>query len=120
MAKFETQIRMRCPVCGMVVWQNTLNAHHDFEMLTQQKIGRRSWRWKRKVDSLGQGARAFKVLLAHRLRQIAARLEREAQTEGYSSMSVARSATEMNVLRSPLTRNATRLGLTSSGVISAM
>jgi DNA-directed RNA polymerase specialized sigma54-like protein len=78
MAKNEVQLRIRCPVCGMVSWQNTLNAHHEFELLYQQKIGWRKWKWLRQIDPKGKAARELKVLLALRLRQIADRLEREA------------------------------------------
>jgi hypothetical protein len=109
MAKFETQFRMRCPVCGMVVWQNTLNAYHDFEMLSQQKVARRKWKWIRNLDPRGEAVRLFKMLLAMRLRLIADRLEKEARAAVFSSTSLDRFATETTVSRLPLTMPVERL-----------
>jgi len=108
--------RMRCPVCGMVVWQKRVNTQQNFEILGQQSFGRGKLRWLRHLDPRGEAVRIFKLLLARRLRQIADRLEREARSKAYISTSVERCATVMNVLRSPLTSNAERLGSTSSVV----
>jgi len=87
----------------MVTWQNTLNAYHDFELLTQQKIGRRKWKWLRKRDDLGQAARVLRLLLAKRLRQIAERLEAEALRFGQTSAVKLVSATNVSPLLSEKT-----------------
>jgi hypothetical protein len=94
----EVQLRIRCPVCGMVSWQNTLNRKHEFEFLTQQKVGGRTWRWLRNLDPRGQATKVFKLLLARRLRQIAERLELEATREEYTLTSVERFAMGQSAL----------------------
>jgi microsomal dipeptidase-like Zn-dependent dipeptidase len=106
----------------MVSWQNTLNRKHDFEFLEQEYHGggrgKGRWTWARNLDPRGQAARALKYLLAQRLRLIADRLEREAQMEAYTSMSVERFVMEQNA--SPLLsmRVAEKFGSTSSNLVS--
>lgn len=108
----------------MVVWQNSLNRHHKFEILSQEfhskGRGRGYWTWIRNLDPRGQAVRVFKILLAQRLRQIAECLEREARQEAYTSMSVEKSAMVMNALRSPLIKSVERFESTSSELISVM
>jgi len=98
----------------MVVWQNTLNARHEFELLTQQKTGGRKWRWQRGIDPVGKAARMFKLLLAQRLRQIADRLEAEARRWDFTSTSVEKLAMATTASHLPLTRTVERFGSTSS------
>jgi len=104
----------------MVVWQNRLNADHEFEFLAQQSIGRRKWKWLRNYDPRGVAARTLKFLLARKLRKIADRLEREALAETSTSMSVERYATAITASRLPSTKSVERLESTSSVMQLAM
>ena len=91
------QVRIRCPVCGMVAWQNTFNREHQFEILIQERLpgqGRGGqWKWLRNFDPQGMGTRALKLLLVRKMRQVADRLEREAYS--LSSTNVEKSASVM-------------------------
>lgn len=77
------QMRLRCPICGMVSWQSSLNREHQFEVLIQERIpgqgGKgKCWKWLRNFDPVGMGTRTLKLLLVKKLRQVADRLEMEA------------------------------------------
>jgi len=117
-----SQTRLRCPVCGMVSWQSSLNQEHPFEILVQQRIpgqgGKgRCWQWQRNVDPEGIGTRAMKLMLAKKLRSIASRLEREAKS--LTSTSVEKSVSEMSALISLLTQSVERFE-SQSTVMSAV
>jgi hypothetical protein len=109
-------LKVRCPCCGMVVSRERLNGRHEFELLSQQSVGRRKWVWIRNYDPRGKAARVIKMLLALRLRSIADRLEREARAEEYLSTSVERSAMVTTALRLPLTKSVERYESTSSSL----
>jgi hypothetical protein len=66
-------IRMRCPCCGMLVWQSRLNADHAFEIVIQRG-GRDGATYER---AQGEGEIVYQALLAYKLARKAAQLAEE-------------------------------------------
>lgn len=62
------KVRVRCPVCGMLVWQSRLNKDYDFEFVLQESTGRgyqkieHSYKPARLADS--NSAKMFQLVLA--------------------------------------------------------
>jgi len=115
------QMRLRCPVCGMVAWQSSLDREHEFEVLIQERIpgqgrGAKCWKWLRNFDPVGMGTRTLKLMLVKKLRQVAERLEREALS--LTSTNEVKSASAMSVSASRLTPSATKFE-SKSTVMSA-
>lgn len=65
------KIRVRCPVCGMLVWQSRLNKDFSFEFVLQESSGRgykkieHKYKWMRVPDS--EGAKLFVTMLAAKM-----------------------------------------------------
>lgn len=79
------RIRVRCPVCGMLVTQNRLDEDYDFEFIIQE-IGSKGrggiYHVYRKPDKVeGDALHYFKITLAGKLHQIADRLLGEARAD---------------------------------------
>lgn len=65
------KIRVRCPVCGMLVWQSRLNKDFDLEFVLQHSVGqgyqkmRNEYKRMRVPDS--EGAKLFVTMLAAKM-----------------------------------------------------
>jgi len=80
----KKKIRVRCPICGMLVWQDRLNASYEFEVLIQKIVGRgRGKGFSNEYVSPRDedGVFLIKFALADKLEAVARKLRGEAFSE---------------------------------------
>jgi hypothetical protein len=75
--KIAKKVRIRCPTCGMLVWQSRLNKHHDFEFIIQETTNRGhgiEHTYRPAGEGSEKAVRMFQVLLAVKMAQQAQEL----------------------------------------------
>ncbi len=80
----KKKIRVRCPICGMLVWQDRLNASYEFEVLIQKSVGLgygKGFHHEYVSPRDEDGVFLIKFALAEKLEAVARKLKGEAYSE---------------------------------------
>jgi len=78
------KVRIRCPICGMLVWQDRLDEEFDFEVVIQDSRGAgrgKGFTHRYFSPESEEGVWLLKLALIQKLRSVADDLEREARRE---------------------------------------
>lgn len=86
------KVRVRCPVCGMLVWQSRLNKDFSFEFVLQESSGRGYKRMENKYRGVrvpdSEGAKLFVMMLAAKMVEKAKQLVRMVGAEDVMEISL--------------------------------
>jgi hypothetical protein len=79
------KIRVRCPLCGMLVWQSRLNKDHKFEFVIQQSTGKGykkiEHKYKTAYIANTDPAKIFQAVLALKMVEKAEELLKQVDTD---------------------------------------
>jgi len=80
-SKRGRKLRVRCPCCGMLVWQSRLSGNHELEFVIQESYspgaGNIRHKYHRGNVAESEGAKVFQAFLALRMIETAERLLEE-------------------------------------------